>query len=509
MKHLSIPILSFLPLLSHAQQRPNIVYIMTDDHTAQMLSAYGNSPIQTPNLDAIAHEGVLFRNSFVANSLSGPSRACLITGKHSHKNGFTNNEHGIFDGSQQTMPKLMQQAGYQTALIGKWHLISKPTGFDYYEILPGQGDYYNPNFIQMDGSSVRAKGYCTDVVTDKAMQWMDQRDKDKPFILFVHHKACHRDWLPPMKYLRLYEDVTFPLPSNFWDTWEGRLAAQQQEMSIASHLDMDLVYDNKVYRPGDKTRLTSTYEAMIGRLDPDDSKLYRAFYDSLSTAFYQHPLAGRQLTEYKFQRFMRDYAKVTKSVDDNVGRLMQYLRDNGLLDNTLVVYASDQGFYMGEHGWFDKRFMYEESLNTPLLMRLPDGYKRRGEIKEMVQNIDYAPTFLEMAGAPIPEDIQGESLVPLLRCRKSKGKWRDAIYYHFYEYPAEHMVKRHYGVRTSRYKLIHFYNDIDAWELYDLKKDPTEMHNIYGQPGTEALTQRLMKRLLQLQEQYDVRESDR
>lgn len=500
---------AILPIAAHSQQRPNIVYIMTDDHTAQMLSAYGHSPIQTPNLDRIAQEGVLFRNSFVANSLSGPSRACLITGKHSHKNGFTNNEHGVFDGSQQTMPKLLHESGYQTVLIGKWHLVSPPTGFDYYDILPGQGDYYNPVFIHQDGTRSKSEGYCTDVITDKAIDWMEHRDKDKPFILFVHHKACHRDWLPPMKYLREYEDVTFPLPENFWDNWEGRIAAQQQEMSIASSHDMDLVYDTKIYRDGDSTRLSSSYEWMVDRLSPEDKKTYRQFYDSITNAFYANPPEGKELTKYKFQRYMRDYAKVTKSLDDNVGRLLDYLRDNQMLDNTLIVYASDQGFYMGEHGWFDKRFMYEESLNTPLLMRLPKGLERRGEIKEMVQNIDYAPTFLELAGVPIPSDIQGESLVPLLKGKKSPRHWRDAIYYHFYEYPAEHAVKRHYGIRTKRYKLIHFYNDIDTWELYDLKKDPTEMHNMYGEPSAKRLIDRLMKRLQALQLKYDVKETDR
>ncbi len=500
---------SILPIAAHSQQRPNIVYIMTDDHTAQMLSAYGNSPIQTPNLDRIAQEGVLFRNSFVANSLSGPSRACLITGKHSHKNGFTNNEHGIFDGSQQTMPKLLHESGYQTALIGKWHLVSAPTGFDYYDILPGQGDYYNPVFIHQDGTRSKSEGYCTDVITDKAIDWMEHRDKDKPFILFVHHKACHRDWLPPMKYLREYEDVTFPLPENFWDNWEGRIAAQQQEMSIASSHDMDLVYDTKIYRDGDSTRLSSSYEWMVDRLSPEDKETYRQFYDSITNAFYANPPEGKELTKYKFQRYMRDYAKVTKSLDDNVGRLLDYLRDNQMLDNTLIVYASDQGFYMGEHGWFDKRFMYEESLNTPLLMRLPKGLERRGEIKEMVQNIDYAPTFLELAGIPIPSDVQGESLVPLLKGKKSPRHWRDAIYYHFYEYPAEHAVKRHYGIRTKRYKLIHFYNDIDTWELYDLKKDPTEMHNMYDESSAKRLTDRLIKRLQAIQLKYDVKETDR
>jgi arylsulfatase A-like enzyme len=272
---------------------------------------------------------------------------------------------------------------------------------------------------------------------------------------------------------------------------------------------MDLIYDNKIYLPGDTSRLSQLYLDYVNRLDAQGRKTYFQFHDSLSRAFKAHPLTGRELTEFKFQRYMRDYAKVTKSLDENVGRLMKYLEENGLLQNTLVVYTSDQGFYMGEHGWFDKRFMYEESLNTPLIMRLPEGYERRGNIDEMVQNIDYAPTFLEMAGAVIPEDIQGQSLVPLLKDNRTKVRgnankgWRDAIYYHYYEYPAEHMVKRHYGVRTSQYKLIHFYRDIDQWELYDLKADPTEMHNLYGDPKYRKIQKQMHRRLRQLQKQYD------
>ncbi len=505
------PFVTILPLFSLAAQavaqadsRPNIVYIMSDDHTAQMMSCYGGM-IQTPHMDALVQEGgVMFNNSFVANSLSGPSRACMLTGKHSHKNGFTNNEHGIFDGSQQTMPKLMQQAGYQTALIGKWHLVSTPTGFDHYEIIPGQGDYYNPRFITMDGKEHSEKGYLTNLITDKSIQWMEQRDKEKPFILFVHHKACHRDWLPEIKYLHLYEDHTFPLPPTFYDNWEGRQAAQQQEMSIASAHDMDIVYDNKMYEPGDSTRLSQSYINNVYRLDNADRKTYFEFYDSLTLAFREMPPQNDSaLAEFKFQRYMRDYAKVTRSLDDNIGRLTDYLKANDLWDNTLVVYTSDQGFYMGEHGWFDKRFMYEESLNTPLVMHLPQGLKRRGEVSEMVQNIDYAPTFLDLAGAEIPADIQGKSLVPLLKKEKEIGRWRDAIYYHFYEYPAEHSVKRHYGIRTKRWKLIHFYNDIDQWEMYDLQNDPQELHNIYGLPQYKKQQAKLHKQLKKLQKQYD------
>ena len=448
----------------------------------------------------------MFTQSFVANSLSGPSRACMLTGKHSHKNGFTNNEHGVFDGSQQTMPKLLRAAGYQTALIGKWHLVSTPTGFDHYDILVGQGEYYNPTFIHDDGSQSVEKGYCTDIITDKSIQWMEQRDKDKPFILFVHHKACHRDWLPPMQYLRAYESQSFPLPPNFWDNYEGREAAAAQEMCISSSHDMDIVYDNKIYRRGDNTRLTDNYLNYVNRLEEPDRTRYWQFHDSLTREFYAQQPTGKALTMYKFQRYMRDYAKVTRSLDDNVGRLMDYLREKGMLDNTLVVYTSDQGFYMGEHGWFDKRFMYEESMHTPLLMRLPSGYARRGRVEEMVQNIDYAPTFLEMAGVEIPSDIQGISLVPLLKEDKVPRQWRKQLYYHFYEYPAEHMVKRHYGVRTDRYKLIHFYNDIDSWELYDLQTDPMEMHNVYDDPSYAKIRKKLHAQLEQLQSEYEVEE---
>lgn len=491
-----------LPAVAVAQGRYNVVYIMTDDHTAQMMSCYDNRNVETPNLDRIAADGVKFVNSFVANSISGPSRACMLTGKHSHKNGFTNNEHGVFDGSQQTMPKLLQKAGYQTAIIGKWHLVSTPTGFDFWNILPAQGDYYNPNFITMENKTVREKGYVTNIITDKSIDWLEhKRDRSKPFALFVHHKACHRAWLPELKYLNLYEDKTFPLPETFYDDYEGRPAAAAQEMSIAKNMDM--AYDVKMYTKGvTKTPLAPTYEGMIGRLDPEDRAKYDAFYNKLTADFESKHLTGKALAEFKFQRYMRDYAKVLKSLDDNVGRLLDYLDESGLLDSTLVVYTSDQGFYMGEHGWFDKRFIYEESLNTPLVMMLPKGLDARGDIEEPVQNIDYAPTFLELAGAPIPDDIQGCSLVPLLKGEHPKD-WRKAVYYHYYEYPAEHMVKRHYGIRTERYTLTHFYNDIDVWELYDLKEDPNQLHNIYGKPGTEKLIKKLKKQLWDLQVQYD------
>ena len=492
---------------------------MTDDHTAQMMSCYDKSNVETPNLDRIAADGVRFTQSYVANSLSGPSRACMLTGKHSHKNGFTNNEHGIFDGSQQTMPKLMQQAGYQTAIIGKWHLVSLPTGFDYWNILPAQGDYYNPNFITMNNDTVREHGYLTNIITDKSLNWLEnQRDKSKPFILLIHHKACHRNWLPELKYLREYEDKTFPVPETFYDDYEGRIAAQQQEMHIDR--DMDIVYDTKMYRPDLKTRLSENYRNMVSRMDGKDQMQYDWFYDSLSLDFYNRfpdmrdgrtTNNSKAVAEFKYQRYMRDYAKVVKTLDDNVGRVLDYLKQSGLDENTLVVYTSDQGFYMGEHGWFDKRFMYQESFATPLVMQLPKAMREEraknlpndnGVIDAMVQNIDYAPTFVDIAGANIPSDIQGESLLPLLKGEKPKN-WRKSLYYHYYEYPAEHSVKRHYGVYDGRWKLIHFYRDIDQWELYDLQTDPHELHNIYGQKGTEKTLKRLQKELHRLQKQYD------
>lgn len=483
------------------QKQYNIVYIMTDDHTAQMMSCYDHRYMETPNLDRIAADGVRFTNSFVANSLSGPSRACMITGKHSCANKFYDNTTCVFDASQQTFPKLLRQAGYETALIGKWHLESLPTGFNYWEIVPGQGDYYNPDFITQNNDTIQKHGYVTNLITDDAIDWMEnQRDKDKPFCILIHHKAIHRNWLADTCNLALYEDKTFPLPDNFFDDYEGRPAAAAQEMSIVK--DMDMIYDLKMLRPDKQSRLKSLYEKYIGRMDEGQRAAWDKFYGPIIDDFYKKNLQGKELANWKFQRYIRDYMKTVKSLDDNVGRVLDYLKEKGLDDNTLVVYTSDQGFYMGEHGWFDKRFMYEESMHTPLIMRLPKDFQRKGDINEMVQNIDYAPTFLELAGVKVPEDIQGVSLVPLLKGEKPVN-WRKALYYHFYEYPAEHMVKRHYGVRTDRYKLIHFYNDIDEWELYDLQADPTEMRNIYGQPGTENITKDLKAQLTALQEQYN------
>lgn len=485
-----------------AQPRPmNILYIMTDDHTSQMMSCYDRRYASTPNLDRIAAEGVRFTNSYVANSLSGPSRACMLTGKHSHKNGFYDNTTCVFDASQQTFPKLLQGAGYETAVVGKWHLESLPTGFDHWEIVPGQGDYYNPMFITQAGDTIRNEGYITNLITDKSLHWLqEERDPSKPFCLLVHHKAQHRNWMADTCNLALYEDRTFELPETFFDDYAGRPAAAAQEMSIASDHDMDPVYDLKMLRDGKPGRLKGTYEYILSRMTPEQRAAWDRFYEPIIDEFYRTNPQGRARAEWKFNRYMRDYLKTLKSLDDNVGRLLDYLEESGLAENTLVVYTSDQGFYMGEHGWFDKRFMYEESYRTPLVMRLPGG--ARGDIDQMVQNIDYAPTFLELAGVEIPEDIQGVSLLPLLRGEKPSD-WRRSLYYHFYEYPAEHMVKRHYGVSTDRWKLIHFYNDIDHWELYDLQSDPHELHNLYGDPAYATPQREMLEELVRLQKQYD------
>lgn len=478
----------------------NIIYIMTDDHTAQMMSCYDNRYIDTPNLDRIAADGIRFTNSFVANSLSGPSRACMLTGKHSHANGFTDNTKSRFNGEQQTMPKLLQKGGYQTAIIGKWHLGSLPTGFDYWEIIPGQGDYYNPDFITMDRDTIRHKGYLTDIITEKSINWLENsRNQTKPFALFIHHKAAHRNWMAKLEDLPLYEDKTFEFPDNFYDNYENRVAASQQEMSIAK--DMDLIYDLKMLHLDKDSKLKKNYEWILSRMTKEQREEWDQFYNPISEDFYRQNLTGKDLANWKFQRYIRDYMKVVKALDDNVGTLLDYLEEHNLLENTLIVYTSDQGFYMGEHGWFDKRFMYEESMRTPLIMRLPKRYNRRGDVKELVQNIDYAPTFLDIAKVDIPKDVHGISLLPLIRGDKNL-EWRKSLYYHFYEFPAEHRVKRHYGVRTERYKLIHFYNDIDSWELYDLKTDPKEMNNIYGKKGTQEIVNLLQLELLNLQNLY-------
>lgn len=490
----------------------NIVYIMSDDHSYQMISCYDKRYIETPAIDKLAEEGVVFTESFVANSISGPSRANMLTGKHSHLNGKTNNEHGNeFKQSQQTMPKLLHDAGYQTALFGKLHLEGTPEGFDVWSILPGQGDYYDPYFIEAVGNplqpnaetkKVENKGYVTDIITDKSLDWLEKRDKTKPFALFIHHKAAHRNWLADTLDIDKYENVDFPLPDTYFDDYEGREAAKLQEMSISE--DMDPVYDLKLQKGSDSTRLKGFYNSIYNRLPDYVKARIDSLYDPIAEKYWKgKKMSKEELAKFKFNRYMRDYAKVIASLDRNIARVYDYLKANDLLDNTLIVYTSDQGFYMGEHGWFDKRFMYEESMRTPLVMRLPKNLKRRGAVSELVQNIDYAPTFLDLANVAIPSDIQGVSLLPLLKNEKSPEDWsRKGLYYHFYEYPGEHAVRRHYGIRDKRYKLIHFYGDIDKWELYDLEKDPKELKNLYDNAEYKHIADSMHIELKKLEKLY-------
>jgi len=468
---------------------PNILFVFTDDHAAHAISAYGSRINKTPNIDRLADEGVLFRNCFCTNSICAPSRAVILTGKHSHLNSVPTNRES-FDGTQQTFPKLMRQAGYQTAMIGKWHLKSEPTGFDYWEVLRGQGPYYNPK-MHTEGGEVQHTGYTTDIITDLSLKWLESgRDKNKPFMLMCQHKAPHRNWQPGPDHIDDYDDTVIPEPHNLFDNYEGRgTAARTQEMTVEKHLH---VHDLKLEPPRNLTE--------------EQLKRWNEAYAEENEEFNKAGLEGDDLIRWKYQRYIKDYIRSVQSVDDNLGRMLDYLEQNGLADNTVVIYTSDQGFYLGDHGWFDKRFMYEESLRMPLLVRWPGVAEAGVENTDLVQNLDFAETFLDIAGADVPGDMQGHSLTGLIR-GTTPADWRKSIYYHYYEYPAVHMVRRHCGVRTERYKLIHFYN-LDEWELYDLQRDPQEMRNLYGNPFYEEITTELKQELARLRLQYAVPEQD-
>jgi len=485
------------------KRRPNIIFIMSDDHGYQAIGAYNNrfkNINPTPQIDRLAKEGMRFDRCLVTNSLCGPARAVILTGKYSHLNGFLGNSGEKFDGSQQTFPKLLQQAGYQTAVIGKWHLGSTPTGFNYWEILNDQGQYYNPEFINEQGLH-QEKGYVTDLITDKALAWLkEEKETGKPFMLMVHHKAPHREWEPALKYLSYYKGVVFPEPASLFDDYAGRgSAAREQKMTVGKDMliDADLkMWDDKVNQNYIRTR---------GRMDSVQGAAWDHFYDSVHAEFEKLSPQGQQLIRWKYQRYIYDYLSCIKSVDEGVGIILDWLKETGLDENTIVIYTSDQGFYLGEHGWFDKRFMYEQSYRTPLLIRWPGVIKPGAINGDMVSNLDFAETFLAIAGIPIPSDMQGQSLLPLLNDQKP-ADWRKEHYYHYYEYPAVHSVKRHYGISTDRYVLIHFYYDIDEWELYDLNNDPAEMKNVYNDPAYAGIRNNLKSRLKILREHY--REND-
>lgn len=531
--------------------RPNIIYIMSDDHAYQAISAYGH-PVgrlaPTPNIDRIAREGVRFDKSFVENSLSSPSRACLITGLYSHQNGQQMLLEGI-DSTRTFFSELLQQAGYQTCMIGKWHLMCEPKGFDRFHVLWDQGSYFNPEFKSelSGGKYIREEGYATDLITDHAIEFMEQRDPGKPFCMLVHHKAPHRSWFPDVKHLGMYDSTTFPVPETMWDDYATRgSAAHTQKMEIDR--DMELALDLKVDSVGRPVDRFGRTIAEYGRLNEAQRQAYERYFGARYDRFQRDSLTGRELVEWKYQTYLRDYLSVIHSIDENVGRLLRYLDEHGLAENTIVVYASDQGFYLGEHGWFDKRFMYEESLRTPLVMRYPKGIPAGMVSEAMVQNIDYAPTFLDYAGVKKPKEMTGRSLRTLFK-KTSAGqkktsverKFRKSLYYHYYDYPSWHLTRKHEGVRTGRYKLIHFYGhggeralaenkyqqmegtrennsfqsmmrsgyitddpDIDYYELYDLQQDQHELNNIYGKNGAERITKKLMRLLSKYRKQLQV-----
>jgi arylsulfatase A-like enzyme len=472
-----------------APRQPNIVFIFSDDHAYQAISAYGEARklLASPNIDRIAKNGVRFDRAVVPNSICGPARATVLTGKYNHLNGFPNNSNSRFDGAQMTFPKLLQKAGYQTAMVGKWHLGSDPTGFDFWQILPGQGAYYNPPMIR-NGEQIKIPGYVTDIITDVSLDWLKRRDKSKPFLLMSQHKAPHREWLPALRHLNADKDRVYPEPATLFDDYSGRgIAEHDQDMTISKTMhERDL----KLTPPS--------------QLTPEQRKEWDAYYEPRNAKFRAANLQGKDLVRWKYQRYMHDYLATLRAVDESVGRILDYLEQEGLAENTIIVYASDQGFYLGEHGWFDKRWIFEESLRTPLLMQWK-GVTKPGTVnKDLVSNLDFAETFLEAAGVAIPSEMQGRSLVPILRGQKP-ADWRTSFYYQYYEWPTPHHVRPHYGVVTDRYKLVRFYGtNEDYWELFDRQKDPLELKSVYEDPGYAKTRTELEKELARLRKELQV-----
>jgi arylsulfatase A-like enzyme len=473
-------------------EKPNIIFIMSDDHAYQAISAYGGPLADlapTPNIDRIGQAGMRFNNCLVTNSICGPSRATILTGMYSHLNGFIDNTIGSrFDFDQNSYAKVLQEAGYKTATIGKLHLGGTPTGFDYYDILPGQGLYYNPVFINEEGEYTE-QGYTTDIITEKSLAFLDSAQIDEaPFMLMMWHKAPHRGWQPGPNELGMYEGVTFPEPPTLFDDYSGnREAATMNFMSIADAMRLE-----------DDLKLS---ENPPQSMNEEQKAKWKAVYDPILEDFRKTNPQGEDLVRFKYQRYMRDYLACISAVDKSVGAVLDYLKASGLDKNTIVIYSSDQGFYLGEHGWFDKRWMYDQSLKTPLLVSWP-GVTEPGSVKnELVSNLDFAETFIDIAGGTVPYNMQGRSLVPILK-GETPEDWRKAHYYHYYEHPSEHVVQRHYGITTEDYKLIHFYYELDDWELYDLKKDPNEMNNVYGNPAYAEIQVTLHQQLEDLRNQY-------
>ncbi|MCP9747053.1 sulfatase [Lacihabitans sp. CS3-21] len=506
---ISVVSVAFFAFKPKKQKRPNIVFIMSDDHAYQAISAYDKRLTQTPNIDRIAKEGMLFSNACVTNSICAPSRAVILTGKHSHLNGKIDN-YFPFDTTNITFPQILQQNGYQTAMFGKLHFGNNPKGFDEFKILPDQGDYYNPDFITKKEGKKKFTGYVTDLITDITLNWLkNERDEEKPFFLAYLHKAPHREWLPAERHFKEYLKKTFPEPATLFDNYEGRgRASKEQEMNLLTH--MNWAGDSKITPENmDKLGIKEShaydkrnYNATIGRMNPEQRKAWDEAYGKMNEEFIKKfpTMTDKEKMQWRYQRYMQDYLGSIAAVDDGVGQVMDFLKKNNLDENTIVVYTSDQGFYLGEHGWFDKRFIFDESFKTPLLVKWPGVIKAGSKNSQMVQNLDFAQTFLEAAGIKSPADMQGESLIPIF---KGQGKnFRDAAYYHYYEYPSVHMVKRHYGIVTEKYKLVHFYYDIDEWELYDRVNDKSEMKNVYNDPKYATVKAELHKKLAALRVKY-------
>ncbi|HEX2627808.1 MAG TPA: sulfatase [Chitinophagaceae bacterium] len=494
-----------------AQQKPNIIYIMSDDHDNDAISAYNKQFISTPNLDRIAKEGARFNKAFVGNSICAPARATLLTGQHSHKNGVKNNS-TRFDSSKTNIAHLLNDAGYQTALIGKWHLHSYPSGFGYWRILPGMGQYHDTRMITMKGDTIIEKGYSTDVITDDAMQWLDSRDRSKPFALFLHHKAPHRNFVPDLKYLEIYYKKKFPEPSTLYvDTaghgsaWRIQTMSILPDMRLCGDLKIDPQYLNGIPELKPTADDIATYNAIIRRMPDAQRERYKEIYAERGKIIQQLKPTGKELLKYKYQWYMQDYIACNASIDESVGRVLKYLDDNKLTNNTAVIYTSDQGFYLGENGWFDKRFAYDVSMGTPLLIRWPEHVKANTVNNHLVQNIDYAPTLLGIAGTQAPASMQGINLVPLLE-GKEKNLSRRYLYYHYYEFVKDHTVIPHIAVRGERYKLIYFYT-VNEWELYDLQKDPAEQKNLIKSASHQKLILELKGELKKLRDRYDDHET--
>ena len=498
----------------HAQDRPpNIIFIMSDDHAYQAISAYDDRLIKTPNIDRLAEEGMLFSNACVTNSICAPSRAVILTGKHSHLNGKIDNRMP-FDTTQTTFPQLFQQGGYETAMFGKLHFGNNPKGVDDFMILPGQGNYLNPDFITPRGDTT-IQGYTTDIITDVTLDWLREngQDGDEPFMMMYLHKAPHRPWWPTPERFAEYYEKTFPEPPTLFDDYSGRgTAARTAEMNLLEH--MQYGHDSKVYpevsaamgedlQPN-MDEFANGFYGPYNRATPEQKAAYKPTLDKIAADFKANwsTMTDEEKMRWKYQRYMQDYLACISLVDDNVGRLLDYLDESGLAENTIVVYTSDQGFYLGEHGWFDKRFIYDESFKTPLLVRWPGVVEPGSSSSEMVQNLDFAQTLLDAAGLPQPDDMQGESLMPLLTGDTSSWT-RNGVYYHYYEYPAVHMVKRHYGIVTEDYKLVHFYDDVDEWELYDRKADPRELQSVYDDPEYAEVVERLKTELQDMRAYYE------